>query len=78
VRPKVRQGPEGRRLNVSPTRKGWGTREDDTTVVGAALYRTATWHHGVHPDVTRPAGSLTVHSHCGKRGSEAGVELGVW
>ena len=35
-------------------------------------------HHGVHPDVTRPAGSLTVHSHGGKRGSEAGVELGVW
>jgi hypothetical protein len=26
---RVRRGPEGRRLNVSPARKGWGTEGDD-------------------------------------------------
>jgi hypothetical protein len=58
-------------------------RRKSAEAVGAALYRglpkhTRSHRHGVHPDVTRPAGSLTVHSHGGKRGSEAGVELGVW
>jgi hypothetical protein len=34
--------------------------------------------HGLaHPKVTRPGGRLTLHSHCGKRGSAVGVELGV-
>ena len=39
----ARQGPEGRRLNVSPVRKGWDI--DGTMIpsaVGAALYRSAT------------------------------------
>ena len=32
------QGPEGRPLNVSPARKGWGlNHKDDPSAVGAAL-----------------------------------------
>ena len=36
---KVRQGPEGRGLDVSPARKGWGTGRMIPSAVGAALYR---------------------------------------
>ena len=31
------QGPEGRLLNVSPARKGWGINPDDLSAMGAAL-----------------------------------------
>jgi hypothetical protein len=38
----VRRGPEGRWLNVSPARKGWGMGRMILSAVGAALYRAAT------------------------------------
>jgi hypothetical protein len=34
---KVSQGPEGRRLNVSPARQGWGSIAMIASAVGAAL-----------------------------------------
>jgi hypothetical protein len=39
---RVRRGPEGRRLNVSPARKGWVSREMMPSTVDAALSHAAT------------------------------------
>ena len=45
---------------------------------GSNLFVNEERRHGLaHPKVTRPGGRLTLQSHCGKRGSEVGVELGV-
>ncbi len=47
----VRQGPEGRRLNVSPVRKGWE--------IGAAFNRFVMYARSSFTDATRRISELT-------------------